>query len=83
MSADCVRQVTASGLASVVLTPGSGSGNPGPADEVEVDYTGWTTDGKMFDSSVTREQRISFGLNQANDRLFRAASRVGGPPQKA
>jgi peptidylprolyl isomerase len=29
-----------------------------------VHYTGWTTDGKMFDSSVTRGRPMSFRLNQ-------------------
>jgi peptidylprolyl isomerase len=33
--------------------------------QVTVDYTGWTTDGKMFDSSVVRGENITFGLNQA------------------
>src|SRR5436309_8243224 len=47
-------QVTSSGLASKVLTPGTGTEHPGPADLVKVNYTGWTTDGKMFDSSVAR-----------------------------
>ena len=28
-----------------------------------MDYTGWTTDGKMFDSSVTRGQKATFPLN--------------------
>ena len=27
-------------------------------------YSGWTTDGQMFDSSVARNEPISFGLNQ-------------------
>lgn len=45
-------QRTASGLASKVLTPGTGTEKPGPNDTVKVNYTGWTTDGKMFDSSV-------------------------------
>ncbi len=43
---------TPSGLASKVLTPGTGTDHPGQNDTVKVDYTGWTTDGKMFDSSV-------------------------------
>jgi FKBP-type peptidyl-prolyl cis-trans isomerase len=47
-------QTTSSGLASKVLTPGTGTEHPAPADSVKVDYTGWTTDGQMFDSSVVR-----------------------------
>jgi FKBP-type peptidyl-prolyl cis-trans isomerase len=45
---------TSSGLASKVLSPGTGSERPAPGDSVKVHYTGWTTDGKMFDSSVER-----------------------------
>jgi FKBP-type peptidyl-prolyl cis-trans isomerase len=56
-------QKTASGLASKVLQPGTGANKPGAADTVTVHYTGWTTDGKMFDSSVTRGQPASFSLN--------------------
>ena len=29
-----------------------------------VHYTGWTTDGKMFDSSVTRNMPATFPLNR-------------------
>jgi FKBP-type peptidyl-prolyl cis-trans isomerase len=51
---------TASGLASKVLTPGTGKEKPALADTVKVHYTGWTTDGRMFDSSVKRGQPASF-----------------------
>ena len=55
---------TSSGLASRVLTPGSGTQHPGPSDRVTVHYSGWTTDGKMFDSSVPRGTPATFGLNE-------------------
>jgi peptidylprolyl isomerase len=54
---------TASGLAYRVLKPGTGK-HPSATDVVRVHYTGWTTDGKMFDSSVMRGQPVAFGLNQ-------------------
>jgi FKBP-type peptidyl-prolyl cis-trans isomerase len=57
-------QKTASGLASRVLAKGTGSAHPGAKDSVTVHYSGWTLDGKMFDSSVTRGEPSSFGLNQ-------------------
>jgi FKBP-type peptidyl-prolyl cis-trans isomerase len=57
-------QVTASGLASKVLAPGSGTDHPLPGDLVKVHYTGWTTDGKMFDSSVTRGRPTVFPLSK-------------------
>jgi peptidylprolyl isomerase len=53
-------QKTASGLASKVLTPGTGDKKPHDYDRVKVDYTGWTTDGKMFDSSVQRGNPATF-----------------------
>ncbi len=56
-------EVTDSGLASKVLQAGSGNDKPGPRDTVEVHYSGWTTDGKLFDSSVQRGEKISFPLN--------------------
>jgi hypothetical protein len=55
---------TASGLAYRVIKKGSGAQSPKATDEVSVNYTGWTTDGKMFDSSITRGQPASFRLNQ-------------------
>ena len=57
-------ETTASGLASRVLQAGSGTQRPGPRSRVLVHYTGWTTDGKMFDSSVSRGEPIAFGLHQ-------------------
>lgn len=51
--------VTKSGLAYKVLTEGEGD-KPTRRDEVTVHYTGWTTDGKMFDSSVARGEPTSF-----------------------
>ncbi|MGJ8649814.1 MAG: FKBP-type peptidyl-prolyl cis-trans isomerase [Opitutaceae bacterium] len=57
-------EVTATGLASKVLEAGSGAGHPVAADTVTVHYSGWTTDGKMFDSSVKRGQPTSFPLNR-------------------
>jgi peptidylprolyl isomerase len=53
---------TPTGLASKVLTPGTGTRHPRPNSTVRVHYTGWTTDGKMFDSSVARGEPISFSL---------------------
>jgi FKBP-type peptidyl-prolyl cis-trans isomerase len=55
---------TASGLASKVLTPGTGKTHPGRTDLVTVNYTGWTTDGKMFDSSVARGRPSTFPLDR-------------------
>ena len=54
---------TASGLASKVLQPGTGTDHPSPTDKVKVHYTGWTKSGQMFDSSVLRGQPITFALN--------------------
>ena len=59
--ADAIK--TASGLAYKVLTPGKGDVHPKPTDRVTVNYSGWTTDGKMFDSSVKRGQPATFPLN--------------------
>lgn len=53
---------TESGLASKILQAGSGDKKPAAADTVTVHYSGWTTDGKMFDSSVARGEPASFPL---------------------
>ncbi|MEN3340177.1 MAG: hypothetical protein V7647_3853 [Acidobacteriota bacterium] len=56
--------VTATGLASKILAPGHGTRHPRPNSRVTVHYTGWTVDGKMFDSSVARNEPSTFGLDQ-------------------
>ncbi|HMF61369.1 MAG TPA: FKBP-type peptidyl-prolyl cis-trans isomerase [Vicinamibacterales bacterium] len=56
--------ITATGLASKVLVPGTGTRHPRPNSRVTVHYTGWTADGKMFDSSVVQEQPSTFGLDE-------------------
>ena len=53
---------TGSGLATKVLQPGTGKDRPKADELVTVNYTGWTTDGKMFDSSVLRGEPATFPL---------------------
>jgi len=58
--ADAVK--TPSGLATKVLARGSGKDHPTKDDVVVVHYTGWKTDGSMFDSSVGRGKPSTFGV---------------------
>src|SRR5712691_10408853 len=53
-----------SGLAWKVLKRGTGERHPSPASKVTVRFTGWTADGKMFDSTFLRDVPSSFRLNQ-------------------
>ncbi len=54
---------TPSGLVSKVQKTGSGTAKPaGPDSVVTVHYTGWTTDGRAFDSSIVRAKPASFPL---------------------
>jgi peptidylprolyl isomerase len=57
-------EVTKSGLASKVLRPGVGQSQPKRSSTVTVHYSGWTTDGKLFDSSVARGEPTTFPLNR-------------------
>ena len=57
-------QRTGSNMAYKVLQPGTGTRHPRPNSEVTVHYTGWTTDGKTFDSSVSRGEPATFRLDQ-------------------
>src|SRR5215213_872144 len=60
--ADAVK--TTSGLATKVLTPGKGKIHPAKEDVVTIHYTGWKTDGTMFDSSVAKGKPASFPVNR-------------------
>src|SRR5213596_678463 len=53
---------TASGLATKVITPGTGKDHPAKDDVGTVHYTGWKTDGTMFDSSAARGKPSSLGV---------------------
>jgi len=54
---------TESGLAYKVLSPGTGTKHPTRSSTVVVHYTGWTADGRMFDSSVLRGEPAEFPLS--------------------
>ncbi len=60
--ADAIK--TPSGLASKVITPGTGKDHPGKDEAVIVNYTGWTTDGKMFDSTIARGKPATLAVNR-------------------
>ncbi len=49
---------SSSGLAFKVLTVGTGTSHPTDSSSVMVQYTGWTTDGRMFDSSGNRPSSL-------------------------
>ncbi len=55
-------ETTSTGLASKVVHAGTGSTHPTASDQVTVHYTGWMTNGEMFDSSVARGQPATFPL---------------------
>lgn len=55
---------TPSGLATKVLRQGFGQVHPGPTSEVTVHYSGWTTDGALFDSSYRRGRPATFPLDR-------------------
>jgi FKBP-type peptidyl-prolyl cis-trans isomerase len=57
-------ETTPSGLASRVISAGTGTEQPGPQDIVTVHYTGWTADGRLFDSSVLRGEPSTFPLDR-------------------
>ncbi len=54
---------TPSGLKYAELAPGTGA-KAAAGQQVSVHYTGWLTDGTMFDSSLSRGQPFEFTLGQ-------------------
>jgi FKBP-type peptidyl-prolyl cis-trans isomerase len=60
--ADAIK--TASGLASKILRLGVNNVRPNIRSTVKVHYSGWTTDGHMFDSSVARNEPLEFSLTR-------------------
>ena len=55
---------TTSGLSYKILKPGKGTEHPEASSSVTVNYSGWTTDGKLFDSSYARHEPATFRLNR-------------------
>ena len=56
------REAHRVGPAYKSLRDGKGGQHPTESSTVTVHYTGWTTDGKMFDTSVDKGSRSRFGL---------------------
>ena len=57
--------MTPSGLASKILAKGKGGAHPGPHDRVIVHYTGWTSSGRPFDSSIPNGEPTTLALDAA------------------
>jgi len=55
--------LTRTGVYTKVLKAGTGLARPASTAKVRVHYSGWTTDGKLFDSSVVRGQSIVLPLS--------------------
>ena len=60
--ADATR--TSTNMATKVIAAGTGSRHPRPNSTVTVHYTGWTTGGRTFDSSVARGEPSTFRLDK-------------------
>jgi FKBP-type peptidyl-prolyl cis-trans isomerase len=60
--ADALR--TSSGIASKMLRVGLGADHPTARSTVTVQYSGWTTDGKLFDGPSMHGGPQTFVLNQ-------------------
>jgi|SRR5689334_1124543 len=60
--ADAVKSPT--GLVSKIVTAGTGAEQPRETDFVTVHYTGWTSEGRLFDSSHARGMPNMFALDR-------------------
>jgi peptidylprolyl isomerase len=60
--ADALR--TAGGIAYKVVRRGAGGPHPGPTSSIRIDYTGWTPDGRAFDSSLRTGAPAIFPLDK-------------------
>ena len=56
--------ITADGIGYYLLSPATEGAHPTLDDMVEVHYSGWQTDGTMFDSSVLRQKSNNFPLGR-------------------
>ena len=63
-AAPATATTTKSGLAYQILTPVAEGVRPTRRSNVAVHYSGWTTDGKLFDSSIPSGEPASFSLGQ-------------------
>jgi FKBP-type peptidyl-prolyl cis-trans isomerase len=61
--ADAVK--TDSGLTSQMITPGASEERPAPTDFVTVQYTGWSADGTVVDSTWNRGKPSMIALDQS------------------
>ena len=60
---DAIR--TVSGLAFQVLKPGNGTTHPLPNSVVTVHFSGWTTDGRLFESTIMADHPALVSLANA------------------
>ena len=78
-----MRSGPSSGLAYKVLRPGTGTVHPRKESRVTVHYTGWSTDGKMFDSSVVRGSRGDLRPRRSHPGVDRGRAVDGGRREDA
>jgi FKBP-type peptidyl-prolyl cis-trans isomerase len=60
--ADAIK--TPSGLAYKILRPGTATIHPKSRGKVLVHYSGWSTDGRMFDSSIVKGEPMEIALDE-------------------